>query len=108
MYNVCMYVCLSVCLSVCMYVCMYNIQIIITGALTVGDSPPHESVRLLALRHVCFLDSLDSLWGSSVKIGTIRRNLAWPLRKDDTRKSRSDNYLDSFIMFMLLRTIYSI
>ena len=32
---------------------------------------------------------LDSLRGSSVKIGTIQRRLAWPLRKDDTHKSRS-------------------
>ena len=31
---------------------------------------------------------LDSLRGSSVKIGTIQRRLAWPLRKDDTHKSR--------------------
>ena len=36
--------------------------------------------------HLC----LDSFWGSSVKIGTIQRRLAWPLRKDDTHKSRSD------------------
>ena len=28
----------------------------------------------------------DSLRGSSVKIGTIQRRLAWPLRKDDTHK----------------------
>ena len=35
--------------------------------------------------------SLDSLRGSSVKIGTIQRRLAWPLRKDDTHKSRSVN-----------------
>ena len=27
----------------------------------------------------------DSLRGSSVKIGTIQRRLAWPLRKDDTQ-----------------------
>ena len=27
----------------------------------------------------------------SVKIGTIQRRLAWPLRKDDTHKSRSVN-----------------
>ena len=33
----------------------------------------------------------DSLRGSSVKIGTIQRRLAWPLRKDDTHKSRSVN-----------------
>ena len=35
------------------------------------------------------MGSLDSLRGSSVKIGTIQRRLAWPLRKDDTHKSRS-------------------
>ncbi len=34
------------------------------------------------------LSFLDSLRGSSVKIGTIQRRLAWPLRKDDTHKSR--------------------
>ena len=39
---------------------------------------------------------LDSLRGSSVKIGTIQRRLAWPLRKDDTHKSRSVlNFLPS-------------
>ena len=32
---------------------------------------------------------LDSFWGSSIKIETIQRRLAWPLRKDDTHKSRS-------------------
>ena len=37
------------------------------------------------------LHNLDSLRGSSVKIGTIQRRLAWPLRKDDTHKSRSVN-----------------
>ena len=38
---------------------------------------------------------LDSLRGSSVKIGTIQRRLAWPLRKDDTHKSRSvNNFFD--------------
>ena len=31
----------------------------------------------------------DFLRGSSDKIGTIQRRLAWPLRKDDTHKSRS-------------------
>ena len=31
----------------------------------------------------------DSLRGSSDKIGTIQRRLAWPLRRDDTHKSRS-------------------
>ena len=33
----------------------------------------------------------DSLRGSSVKIGTVQRRLAWPLRKDHTHKSRSVN-----------------
>ena len=33
----------------------------------------------------------DSLRGSSVKIGTMQRILAWPLRKDDTHTSRSAN-----------------
>ena len=37
------------------------------------------------------MTSSDSLRGSSVKIGTIQRRLAWPLRKDDTHKSRSVN-----------------
>ena len=32
---------------------------------------------------------VDSLRGSSDKIGMIQRRLAWPLRKDDTHKSRS-------------------
>ena len=36
----------------------------------------------------------DSLRGSSVKIGTIQRRLAWPLRQDDTHKSRRvDNFV---------------
>ena len=33
--------------------------------------------------------SVDSLRRSSAKIGTIQKRLAWPLRKDDTRNSRS-------------------
>ena len=41
----------------------------------------------------------DSLRGSSVKIGTIQRRLAWPLRKDDTHKSRSVSH------FFLARSI---
>ena len=31
---------------------------------------------------------MDSLRGPSVKIGAMQRRLAWPLRKDDTHKSR--------------------
>ena len=33
----------------------------------------------------------EPLRGASVKIGTIQRRLAWPLRKDDTHKSRRVN-----------------
>ena len=44
-----------------------------------------------APQNLCFSHRLDSLRGSSVKIGTIQRRLAWPLRKDDTHKSRSVN-----------------
>ena len=40
--------------------------------------------------------SADSLRGISGKIGTIQRRLAWPLRKDDTHKSRSvPNFLQA-------------
>ena len=38
---------------------------------------------------LCHQKMLDSLRGSSVKIGTMQRKLAWPLHKDDTHKSRS-------------------
>ena len=31
----------------------------------------------------------DALRGSSVRIGAIQGRFAWPLRKDDTHKSRS-------------------
>ena len=41
----------------------------------------------------------DSLRGSSVKIGTIQRRLAWPLRKDDTHKSRRVHKF--FVLFCL-------
>ena len=44
----------------------------------------NENVIMLLL----LLLLLDSLRGSSVKFGTIQRRLAWPLRKDDTHKSR--------------------
>ena len=43
----------------------------------------------------------DSLRRSSVKIGTIQRRLAWPLRKDDTHKSRSVN--NFFFVASLIR-----
>ena len=48
-----------------------------------------RSVFDLGAAQVANIWDLDSLRGSSVKIGTIQRRLAWPLRKDDTHKSRS-------------------
>ena len=42
---------------------------------------------------------MDSLRGPSVKIRTIQRRLAWPLRKDDTHKSRS---VLIFLLFAVL------
>ena len=47
----------------------------------------HEFAKCLQT-YVC---KSDSLRGSSDKIGTIQRRLAWPLRKDDTHTSRSVN-----------------
>ena len=45
-------------------------------------------MKLLRYARVISIIS-DPLRRSSVKIGTIQRRLAWPLRKDDTHKSRS-------------------
>ena len=48
---------------------------------------------------------LDSLRGSSVLCGTRQRRLAWPLRKDDTHKSKSVStfliLLPKFLMISL-------
>ena len=38
---------------------------------------------------------IHSLWGSSVKIGTVQRRLAWPLRKDDAQIEKSKHVLRS-------------
>uniref|UniRef100_A0A2K2AC24 Uncharacterized protein n=1 Tax=Populus trichocarpa TaxID=3694 RepID=A0A2K2AC24_POPTR len=40
--------------------------------------------------------------GTSDKIGTIQRRLAWPLRKDDTHKSRNGpNFFSNLCSFAL-------
>ena len=50
---------------------------------------------------------MDPLRRSSVKIGTIQRRLAWPLRKDDTHKSRSvHNFFLKFLMLSPLPDCY--
>ena len=55
-----------------------------------GYHRPQGAVSLVALSRASpSLPFLDPLRRSSVKIGTIQRRLAWPLRKDDTHKSRS-------------------
>ncbi len=48
---------------------------------------------------------MDSLRGPSVKIGTRQKSLAWPLRKDDTRKSRSVNIFFAMPSALLLASI---
>ena len=57
-----------------------------TGRSRVAASVRRSAVMVYMQRYVS-----DSLRGSSVKIGTMQRGLAWPLRKDDTHKSRSVN-----------------
>jgi hypothetical protein len=54
-----------------------------------SDSSRISKAQLSPASQLCMFS--DSLRGSSVKIGTIQRRLAWPLRKDDTHKSRSVN-----------------
>ena len=86
---------------------------------TLARLPPPERKHFFRKRSsnntVVFLPlvELDSLRGSSVKIGTIQRRLAWPLRKDDTHKSRSvNNFFASALhttmrMICLLRPVWT-
>ena len=53
------------------------------------------------VEHLSLKFEVDSLRGSSVKIGTIQRRLAWPLRKDDTHKSRSETSFCSCVVVNL-------
>ena len=48
---------------------------------------------------------MDSFRGSSVRVGTIQRRLARPLRIDDTRKSRSVNNEDGHGLSDTLRPV---
>ena len=76
-------------------------------------SPPEQPQREWKTRRVkhkkmyarlfCYFSVfLDSLRGSSVKIGTIQRRLAWPLRKDDTHKSRSVNKCNTILHHIII------
>ena len=46
--------------------------------------------------------SVELLRESSVKIGTIQRRLAWPLRKDDTHKSRTYHFFLNLVLFIFI------
>ena len=46
-------------------------------------------IDIIIIIIIIIIISMDSLRGSSVEIGTTQRRLAWPLRKDDTHKSRN-------------------
>ena len=61
-----------------MYICIYT----------------HYNYSYMLHRHTCkymYGWRADPLRGSSVNIGTTQRTLAWPLRKDEKRTSRSVN-----------------
>ena len=65
----------------------------------------HRNIQFLNTCNIWLHEYLDPLRRSSVKIGTIQRRLAWPLRKDDTHKSRSVNnfFVNILIMNCMLR-----
>ncbi|KAK1428601.1 hypothetical protein QVD17_17440 [Tagetes erecta] len=49
-----------------------------------------DKIGILWMLEIAEVDDEDRpLRGTSDKIGTIQRRLAWPLRKDDTHKSRN-------------------
>ena len=58
--------------------------------LLIGMGKRADPVERVKIDQLGQTATLDSFRGSSVKIGTVQRRLAWPLRKDDTHKSRSD------------------
>ena len=65
-------------------------------ALPGGPHPFPSSARKLS-------SLLDTFRGSSAKIGTTQRKLAWPLRRDDTHKSSSVPTLFDWNAFQLLQ-----
>ena len=54
-----------------------------------GTNHPNWRTGRHPLPEFCPLRCQKSLRGPSIKIGTIERRLAWPLRMDDTHKSRN-------------------
>ena len=104
-FHVRIYICLMklmVCITIIDYSCKYdsNNRILFEGACAAPRAgvgrlprrgeptgrPPRRARRPTKRSH-----HPDSLRGSSANIGAIQIRLAWPLRKDDTHKSRSEN-----------------
>ena len=75
------------CLAVKLYLslCTFGVRIYGGG----GSNHCHEGDCFSNMGDIICDIISDSLRGPSVKIGTIQRRLAWPLRKHDTHKSRS-------------------
>ena len=69
---------------------MYVYIIIIIIIIIINNSSSTKRQRHVG-QSQCAGAGVDSLRGSSGKLGTIQIILAWPLRKDDTHKSRSVN-----------------
>ena len=63
--------------------------------LSLDTSKRNNGPAVLENKHAKLRTWVDSLRGSSVRNGTMQRILAWPLRKDDTHKSRSVNKLNN-------------
>ena len=66
------------------------------AGLDTFNQQPFPGCHSVALARVLLF--VDSLRGSSDKIGTIQRRLAWPLRKDDTHYHLSLNYLHCWLV----------
>ena len=73
-----MYVCIYIYIYIPMYIYTHTC-IMFTGVVMYTNNKQQHN------------NKLDSLRVSSMTIGTTQRRLAWPLHKDDTRKSRSVN-----------------
>ena len=71
------------------YIRTYVRTYIHTYILTYTGKPLAINNKQVSKYHITLADSLR---GSSVRLGTIQTRLAWPLRKDDTHKSRSVKY----------------
>ncbi|ESW11835.1 hypothetical protein PHAVU_008G062500, partial [Phaseolus vulgaris] len=69
-----------------------------------SHSSPTSSKRNIVFEFINNWPTTDIVpSGTSDKIGTIQRRLAWPLRKDDTHKSR--NGPNFFYFFFLTFTL---